>query len=55
MNIWLLVLMVSSYSGISTTHIEFPTEMGCHEAGKKAMEEFGDYKWNARYICVEKK
>ena len=55
MSTWILVLMVSSYSGISTTPIEFPTEMGCTEAGKKVIDELGDYKWNARFVCVEKK
>ena len=52
---WILLLMVSSYHGVSTTHIEFPTELGCKEAGEKAINEFRDYKWNGRYICVEKK
>ena len=55
MSSWILILLLSqSTSGsVATTNVEFLTEAGCMEAGKKAKTQFEYY--TVKYICVEKK
>jgi hypothetical protein len=57
MHTWVLVLVLHGYSALTTTNVEFPTEAGCTDAGKKVIAKHHDTlldNWSY-YICVEKK
>jgi hypothetical protein len=52
---WVLILVLHDWNAKTTTTVEFPTENGCIEAGKKAVAEFKAFAGGVDFICVEKK
>ena len=55
MNAWILILVLHTYGALTTTHVEFPTEAGCIEAGKKVLTKHQALDSYSYYICAEKK
>lgn len=53
MSAWVLILILYSNGNgtLAVTNVEFPTQEGCIEAGKKIKPEYQSSKW----FCVEKK